>query len=290
MTKEEFNKICSEHVKNDNMTEYMKDNPVQKCFNKLDGSLILVGIIDNKLIAKSKTSLFSDQAYMANRFLDAHTEYRNFCEEMIAKGKTPVFEGIGSENIIVIRYTVDFELVLLGVVDNTTGEVETFEELPEYPNIKIAEVYYKDWDELLEIKENSQENIEGFVVKSDKGLCKVKTLKYIDLHSLKDSINSEKALASLILDDNIDDLIGSFRDDEVTVNYIIQKQEEISKVYNTLVKSVEDTYKKTKNLERKDFAIHNRNEFPGLFGLLMSKYLGKEVNYKDFFMKNKMYE
>ena len=270
--------------------DYMKDNPVIECFEKLDGSLILVGMIDDKLIAKSKTSLYSDQAELANKFLDSHAEYRAFCEEMISKGKTPVFEGIGRNNVIVLRYDVDFELVLLGVVDNFTGEIQTFKDLPNYKNIKIAEVYYKDWDELLEIKENSKPNIEGFVVKSSKGLCKVKVNAYLDLHSLKDSVNNVKSLASLILDDNLDDLIGSFRDDEATVNYIIEEQEKISKTYNTLVKTVEDNYKLSKHLNRKEFAIHNQKEFPGIFGLLMSKYLGKEVNYKDFFMKNKMYE
>jgi len=270
--------------------DYMKDNPVQKCFEKLDGSLILISTLSGKLIAKSKTSLYSEQAEMANKFLDTHAEYRAFCEEMISKNKTPVFEGIGRKNVVVIRYDVDFELALLGVVDNVTGEVQTFDSLPDYSTIKIAEVYYKTWDELLEIKENSQDNIEGFVVKSSKGLCKVKLLKYVALHSLKDSINNIKALTTLILDENLDDLISSFRDDEATLNYILEKQEEISKIYNTLVKTVEDTYYETKHLERKEFAIYNRNKFPGLFGLLMSKYLGKEVNYKDFFMKNKMYE
>ena len=146
---------------------------------------------------------------------------------------------------------------------------------------------------IWEVLELSQEYItkeEGFVVKSDKGLCKIKHAAYKDLHALKDSVNNIKALASLIIDDNLDDLIGSFRDDRITLKYIIEKQERISKAYNMLVKTVEDIYEKTKHLERKDFAIQNRKEFPELFGLLMSKYLGKEVNYKDFFMKNKLYE
>ena len=270
--------------------EYMLDNPVIECFQKLDGSLTLISSISGKLIAKSKTSLNSEQAQLANSFLETHTEYRSFCEDMISNNKTPVFELIGKKNVIVIRYDVDFDLILLGVVNNKTGEIETFNELPEYSTIKIAETYHKTWDELLEIKENSKEDIEGFVVKSNKGLCKVKTNKYTSLHTLKDSVNNIKTLTNLILDDDLDDLISSFRDDEETIKFIIEKQETISKSYNTLVKTVETAFKESKDLERKEFAIKNQKEYKGIFGLLMSMYLGKHVNYKEFFMKNKLYE
>lgn len=270
--------------------DYMKDNPTQECFNKLDGSLILVGSINGKLIAKSKTSLYSDQAELANSFLETHTQYRSFCEAMISEGYTPVFELIGKKNVIVIRYDVDFELVLLGIVNNKTGEITTFDELPAYSTIKIAESYDKTWDELLEIQENSQDNIEGFVVKSEKGLCKVKIQKYVQLHALKDSVNNTKALTNLILDDNLDDLISSFRDDKVTIDFILKAQEKISHRYNLLVKTVEEAYKKSKDLERKEYAILHQKTNKGIFGLLMAKYLGKEPDYKAFFMKNKMYE
>ena len=227
---------------------------------------------------------------MAQKFLDIHAEYRAFCEASIEQDCTPVFEGIGRDNVIVLRYNVDFELVLLGIIDNKTGEVLTFDELPEYKNIKIAKVYNKTWDELLEIQETSKPDIEGFVVKSSKGLCKIKVSSYVDLHRLKDSVNNKKSLVSLILDDNLDDLIGSFRDDKATIDYVLEEQDKISHVYNALVKTVEDTFEENKELERKEFAIKNQQEHKGIFGLLMAKYLGKDVDYKTFFMKNKMYE
>jgi len=271
--------------------DYIKDNPVQKCFNKLDGSLILVGKIGTNLIAKSKTSINSEQAQMSQELLNFNKYLRLFCEYCITFGKTPVFEFIGSDNVIVLRYPVKRELVFLGAVDNKTGEI-TIEENPEqfYKKwkIKCADVFDYTWDELFKIQETSKPSIEGFVVKSKKGLCKCKVQSYVELHHLKDSVNNIKSLASLIIDDNLDDLIGSFRDDKATIDYILEVQEEISNRYNTLVKQVEKLYNENKHLSRKDYAIKLKKY--GAFGLIMSKYLDKEVDYKDFFMKNKMYE
>jgi len=286
--KEDWKLFCRAYPKFFNLGEipgdFTENNDIIESYEKLDGSVIFFGSIKDKIIAKSKTSINSDQAKMAQDIFDNNEDIKLFCSKMIDKGETPVFELVGPDNVIVLRYSKN-ELVLLGTVNNVTGKITTYENL----NIRTAEVYKGyTWDKLLEIQETAKPDIEGFVVKTENGLVKVKVKSYVQLHHLKDSVNNTKTLATLILDDNLDDLLGSFRDEKDTIDYIISMQDRISEQYNHLVKTVEDMYEETKHLSRKEFAIKNK-ERP-LFGLVMSKYLGKDIDYKTFFMKNKLYE
>jgi len=268
--------------------EYIKDNKILNTYEKLDGSLIAFGKIEDKIIAKSKTSINSDQAKMAQDILDSDENLKKFVNDTISLNKTPIFELIGSENVIVIRYNTDKDLILLGIVDNITGII-TMDS-----SINSAKSYDKTWDGLFKEQETSQENIEGYVVHSERGMCKVKMKKYVDLHRLKDSINNIKSLVSLIIDDNVDDLLASFDGDELTIKYILDTQNEISHRYNALIESVERLYYENKDLSRKKYAIKLKKY--SIFGLLMIKYLNenlgynKEIDFKEFFIKNKMYE
>jgi T4 RnlA family RNA ligase len=230
---------------------------------------------------------------MAQDLLDNNENIQNIVSKCIDGGYTPVFELVGPNNVIVLRYNED-KLVLLGEVDNKNGQ-----ELPVNGNGdedggKVGPLSYDyTWTELLDIQNNSQDNIEGFVVvTNDKNhpLVKIKTKKYVSLHRLKDSINNLKTLCTLILDDNIDDLIGSFQDDQKTIDYILEKQEEISHKYNHLVQIVEDFYNKNKKLNRKYYAIKAQHQMKDKMGLLMDIYSNKEPRYKEFFIKTKMYE
>jgi hypothetical protein len=178
-------------------------------------------------------------------------------------------------------------LVLLGEVDNTDGTV-----LPAWDEGQTApKKYHFTWDELLEIKETSKPDIEGFVVyTSNKEFVKVKVNSYVSLHRLKDSVNNIKSLAEIVLADDVDDLIGSFQDDQKTIDYIVQKQEKIAHKYNHLEVSVEDFWNENKDLGRKEYAIKAQTEIKDRMGLVMDKYLGRKPKYKEFFMKTKMYE
>jgi len=275
------------------VNEFIETHEPVASFEKLDGSLILFGMIEDKVIAKSKTSINSEQAQLAQSIVDNNTELRNFIVEDIIKTEhTPVFELVGPSNVIVLRYQND-DLVFLGRVDNSDCselpvDVDISKSL-EKRGISFAKIYKHTWGELLEIKETSKPHIEGFVVQTNEDFVKVKVNSYISLHHLKDSVNNLKSLSALIVSDNLDDLIGSFQDDQATVDYIVSMQEKIGHKYNHLVANVEDLFEKYKHLERKDFAIKTREEVADYFPLLMNKYLGKKIDYKDYFMKRKMY-
>jgi len=246
------------------MKDYIKNNSPLVSFEKLDGSLILVLRLPNgKLIAKSKSSINSEQAHLANKFLEENESYRNMCNSMINIGLTPVFEGIGRKNVIVLRYDVDFELRFLGSVNMKTGKIETvscetsekrFKHL--FPNVKFAKYYNYSWDELLEIQKTSKPNIEGFVVRTQSGFVKCKVNTYTELHHAKDSVQNIRALIATVLEDNTDDLIGLFRDDQETIAYIQKVQDAVFHKFNHLV--IE--YKELRRKYFQDFG-ENRKEF-----------------------------
>jgi len=267
--------------------DYMKLHEPLQSYEKMDGSLILIGQIEDKLIVKSKSSINSDQAILAQELIDSNKEYQIYIKNVIKDGFTPVFELIGKKNVIVLRYDVQAELTLLANIDNESGTIT--KDITDAP-FRTPKVYNYNWEELLNIQETSTPDIEGFVTYVPGDMVKVKCAAYVQLHYLKDSINNKKALAMLILDDNIDDLIGSYAHDEDTVQFILDTQDYIFKKYNHIVKRTEDAYKDSNDLDRKEFAVHHKLYNPDIFGLLMNMYLGRHVDYKEYFMKNKLYE
>lgn len=277
----EWDLFCRAYKKFHNLGEgvpkedFMKDNEPIVSYEKLDGSLILVGSIQGKLIAKSKTSINSEQAVSAQKMLEENEGFRACCEDMISNNYTPVFEIIGPSNVIVLRYATD-TVVHLGSVDNITGEVFTVQdEYGEdlfYSNygIRCARPYQLSWAELLHIQETSKPVIEGYVTETKKGLVKIKVSSYVDLHHLKDSIHNMKHLVKTVLDDSVDDLIGSFQDDQDTIDYIVGIQNKVSHKFNHLVVEFKELRRKYFNdfeENRKEFAIKHSKDV--LFSYVM---------------------
>jgi RNA ligase len=219
--------------------EYIAVNTPVTSFEKLDGSLILFGIIDGEVVAKSKTSINSDHAQMANKLISENEKLRIFIETSLDEGYTPVFELVGPDFKIVLNY-IDTELVFLGHVNHNTGNVfiDTIsvgdkQFFLDITGVRAAEMYYLSWEELLTIQETSKPHIEGFVVLCDNDeFVKVKVQSYVSLHHLKDDINNLTNLIPLILEDSLDDIMGQFQDDQVTLDYISEVQEKIAHKFN----------------------------------------------------------
>lgn len=246
----------------------MNERKAEKSFEKLDGSLILIGRIDGKIVAKSKTSINSDHAKKAQELIDSNEKLQKFIIGSINMGKTPVFELCGSgEFKIVLNYS-DTELVFLGEVDNLTATVHnsvegTNERFNEICGVRRAETYDFSWEELQRIQEESDAKIEGFVVRMDNGeFVKVKCKAYVNLHHLKDNINNNSNLVPLIVNDNLDDLIGAFQDDKETLEYISRIQEKVSGLFNHYVveyKNLRGSFFNKYRENRKEFAIKHKN-------------------------------
>ena len=60
----------------------------------------------------------------------------------------------------------------------------------------------------------------------------------------------------------------------------------VAKIYNHLVKTVDEYYEHNKDLDRKDYAIKGQTELDKKeFSLAMLKYTGKPFSYKEIMKK-----
>ena len=133
----------------------------------------------------------------------------------------------------------------------------------------------------------NMQNIEGYVIRLDSGQrVKVKTTWYMALHHTKDSINSPRRLFEAVLEEATDDMRSLFHDDKMAIQLIDDMEKFVEEKYNHMVDSVERFYERNKHMTQKDYAILGQEELTRMyFGLAMSKFVGREVNYKDFLKK-----
>lgn len=289
--------------------------PMDKCFNmdenpftmdlnlstiesievKSDGSLISTYIHKGLLKLKSKGSLSSEQAIDAMQWLDRNPEYKQALYDSANNGYTVNLEWVGQCNRIVLSYDKP-QLIMLNVRDNTSGISYYVNDLD-----KLSTVidYHKTIFNLpVDIEDKQQfvldipemhDNIEGFIVRLKDGtIFKRKTKQYITLHNAISDIKSPKKLLICIVDDVVDDLL-SIIDDPILRRYIEICQHNVGIEFNHLIVTIESFVELHKNLSRKDFAILSQQVLTKMeFSLAMSKFIGREPNYRNMFIQNYM--
>ena len=118
--------------------------------------------------------------------------------------------------------------------------------------------------ELLQLSTKYVTKEEGFVIRMDNGeFVKIKNSHYKNLHHLKDNISNNSNLIPLIVNDNLDDLIGTFQDDTETLEYISNVQEKVSHLFNHCVveyKNLRGSFFNKYSENRKEFASKYKDE------------------------------
>lgn len=263
---------------------------------KADGSLISTYLHDHTLRLKSKGSLESDQALDSMAFLEHpdNYEFKMQLQVLAALGYTVNMEWCAPHNRIVLSYE-NPQLTVLNIRNNATGEYVDY-----YDVVSREEEFYEieeRWIEKLDIKDHAKfvseipdmEGVEGYVVRlvSTGQRVKIKTEWYLVQHRAKDSINSPRRLFEACIEEATDDLRSLFYDDPIVIGMIDEMEQFAEGIYNHTVDSVEKFYDANKGLERKEYAILGQQELDKkIFGLAMSKYLGKDCDYKAFLRKH----
>lgn len=265
--------------------------------DKLDGSLISSYMDEDQVRLKSKGALLSEQAVAATQWLDQPEQhkYKQQVLNITKQGFTVDFEWVSPTNRIVLGYDKS-QLIMLHIRNNETGELIHFydnhnmsqyvdvSKVFHYPPVDIRNVTLTEF--IKQVPDMT--GIEGYVVKFKSGLyAKLKTLWYLHLHTNRSNIANPKCLFEVIISEGVDDLLSLFVDDTSLVNHIRSEQIRINHLYNQMISSVEDFYNTNKDLSRKEFAILGQQTLPKPhFGLAMCLYLGQDVNYKQFVLKN----
>lgn len=258
---------------------------------KADGSLMSTYMHNGELRLKSKGSLFSEQAIAAMKWLDRpENKHLKNVLTLASLGMNPAtvnLEWCAPEHRIVLGY-MEPVLKILNMRENETGDYV----------YNLADYFEKEWlIESLQVADPvtfvasipSMTNIEGYVIRLASGQrVKIKCDWYLSLHHAKDSVNNPRRLFEAILDEGIDDLRSLFHTDPLAMKIIDEMQGKVDHVYNGMVKAVEAFYEENKALDRKSYAIKGqqdetlKNGALSYFGLAMTKYVGKPVDYKAY--------
>lgn len=254
---------------------------------KADGSLISTFDDCGTLRAKSKGSLYSEQAFAAQGVLfDVdHKDLYDRALELAQNGYTCNFEYVAPDNRIVVAYPVR-ELVLLNVRENETGEYVPIRELEHDPVLRKYLVSAFARSEDNETPEQMIEDlramtgIEGAVFVMNSGLrFKVKTEWYSTLHRTKDTLKNNEALFNVVVAAGSDDLKSLFDDEWSRTK--IEKFETVFFNYLKEAIAVLNEFKTVNShLERKDFAILSQVDLKAknkleLFGISMLLWQGR---------------
>ena len=186
--------------------DFSKDHWI---LEKLDGSMITPFRIGDRLTWGSKAgeTFLTPQI---EKFVADHPTYRAFAVWCIDNGLTPIFEWCTRQNRIVIDYPED-RLVLIAMRWNDYGDYATYGFMEDYSdiyNIDIVKEYPGNVQNMKAFAEQvaNMSGIEGFVIRFIDGqMIKIKCAEYIRYHRAKDSINLEKNVVAIIVNNQADD-------------------------------------------------------------------------------------
>jgi RNA ligase len=262
-------------------------------FEKLDGSMIATAWMDGKLAWRSKKTFNSDVVRLTHKYLEDRDDpgLTRFASEVASQGMTAIFELTHPDARIVVDARKP-DLRLLHVRDNITGAYVMLDpdhglhDLARRCNVPMAPRFDGlGLPDLLASVEGMQ-NREGYVIQFANGdMVKVKCPWYLRIHRNL-SFMRERDIAMLALNEGLDDVKGSLIEAGVSLSSVSEVESRLKTSLADILDEVEIAYEKCRGLDRKDFAIANR-EHP-LFGLIMSRYTGKEVPLRDWYQRNRL--
>ena len=232
-----------------NEFSHLQPQDIYNSIEKLDGTLIILGVYNDTLITSTTSTTLSDYSKCSNQYF-RNLEFANKIKDyLVERNSCFVFEFVSPINKIAVNYDTE-RYVLLAEISK-----ENFQEMKieNCFNFDRPQVFQYTLEELKYIQEN-QKDIEGFVVYNQYNRkIKVKTKWWYEkskAFSLFNDYNITKKDIKYVIDaiknDEIDDLY-SFQNSnkvykqqnkigkiEYFYNDIINKSNEIANKYNTL--------------------------------------------------------
>jgi RNA ligase len=226
---------------------------------KLDGSMIrpIPTVEGFNLATKAGVTDISQQA---EEFISDKPHYAKFIHSMFDGKLTPIFEWVSRKNRIVVDYEND-NLILTAIRNTEMGNY-----LPHFNMLDLAE----HWNipvvqavdglavqniELFVKQIREWEDSEGVVLRFDTGhMVKIKADQYVLRHKTKDSISQEKNVISILLNDDVDDLIPLLTPEDAT--RIQEFQHAFWLSFEDVAGEIYDLYRQIdKGQSQKDFAL-----------------------------------
>lgn len=168
-------------------------------YEKMDGSLFLVGTWRGKVVTATRGSFTSPQADLGRQILNDEPGW------VLISGVTYCFELIHPQNQIVVDYGAEEKLVFLAAMDNGTGRTMT----DWFPPFESARYYNELSMKYVLANPEQQRNGEGFVLhfpETDQRV-KIKFEEYVRLHRILTGVNARHIWERLAAGKPLDDLL-----------------------------------------------------------------------------------
>jgi RNA ligase len=213
-----FHKFFNVNERSETMSHYIDMSAPHVIMEKMDGSMIRPILVNGRLRLATKMGVTevaeAAEAYLASR--KDWAEISIWLERCVKIGVTPLLEFIAPSNQIVISYS-EPDLVLLAIRHNETGNYLGRQNstpagltcVPEYGSVAGNLSDYI-------ARARLQEGREGDIIRfADGHMLKVKNDWYVRIHKTVDKIRFDRHIVELILNEEIDDVVGKLPPHEV---------------------------------------------------------------------------
>ena len=290
-----FNAGEKEWLAPDRLLEREAAGEVAAIFEKVDGSMIASAWFDGQLHWRSKKAFHSDVVKLTREYLaqPENARIQAFSEKLASNGYTVIFELTHPDARIVVAQDKP-QLQILHIRHNHTGQYVLLD--PEHMVHGLIREYQvpmaRRFDgmklaDLLVSLETMQDQ-EGYVVQFTNGdMVKLKCPWYVRLHR---SITFLRArdIAFLALNEELDDVKGALKEAGIDLTAVNEVESRLKEKLLSYESEIERVYTEDKALERKDFAIKHKSH--PLFGLIMMRYVGKDVSLAEWYGRNQLKE
>ena len=227
------------------MLSDVKNIPIQRVQNKLDGSLIrFIPLPNGRIIAKSKGAVQNPHTAIAEMLLADDADLRDFVELTIEMGCAAIFELIGPDNKVVLEYNKP-ELRLLQTRNETTGLYMDIRHHGHVIDGKVKTAEFLNittWEQVQEYQ-RTMKGTEGLVItlQYPGGLLKAKTDWYENMHRhVMEKDYSDKAFIEMILDETMDDALGATDPNSAVYARMTNLQNLVGTWFNVTVREVDN--------------------------------------------------
>jgi RNA ligase len=225
---------------------------------KLDGSCVIPQPSLDGFVLTTKSGV-TDISHQAEEFISDKPHYAKFIHSMFDGKLTPIFEWVSRKNRIVVDYEND-NLILTAIRNTEMGNYLPYFnmlDLAEHWNIPVVQAVDGLAVQNIELfvkQIREWEDSEGVVLRFDTGhMVKIKSDQYVLRHKTKDAINQEKNVISIILNDDVDDLIPLLTPEDAT--RIQEFQHAFWLAFEDVAGEIYDLYRQIdKGQSQKDFA------------------------------------
>jgi RNA ligase len=226
---------------------------------KLDGSCVIPQPSPDGFVLTTKSGV-TDISQQAEVFISDKPHYAKFIHSMFDGKLTPIFEWVSRKNRIVVDYEND-NLILTAIRNTEMGNYLPYFnmlDLAEHWNIPVVQAVDGLAVQNIELfvkQIREWEDSEGVVLRFDTGhMVKIKSDQYVLRHKTKDAINQEKSVISIILNDDVDDLIPLLTPEDAT--RIQEFQHAFWLSFEDVAGEIYDLYRQIdKGQSQKDFAL-----------------------------------